>query len=458
MLARFTAKLIFFIALLAAPSARGAENVVTENLDTLIQAALSGNPELRASASRWEMFKSRVKLAGTLDDPMLMLKIQNGIFTDPVNFTRDSMTQKVIGITQQIPYFGKRALREEVAAREADAQHFTHEERALELTRMVKEAYYQIGSTDHEMHLLDKNIEIIEAFITLAQTKYSVGQGAQQDIFKAQLERSKMLDMRISLEQQRKSLAIGLNALLYRPSNTVVGHVPDFGLGGVLPDAEQLLAIAEKNSPALKGLRSQLLKGASSYALAQKEKYPDFNVSFEYMQRQPAMGGDGADMYSLGLSFNLPRRERREAMLAESSSEINMAAEELNGTMNSIASRIADLLAQMERRSKLAELYKTGIIPQAEQSLESATIGYRVSKVDFLTLLDNRVTLFNYEHMYFDSLTDYQVKKAQLEALIGADLGKTELPQVGTPAKVVPSAGHGGHGEVSPPSPPRPSP
>ena len=81
-----------------------------------------------------------------------------------------------------------------------------------------------------------------------------------------------------------------------------------------------------------------------------------------------------------------------------------------------------DLLAQLERRKKLAELYKTGIIPQAEQSLESATIGYRVNKVDFLTLLDNRLTLFNYEREYYDSIADYQMKRAQLEALVGKDL------------------------------------
>ena len=49
------------------------------------------------------------------------------------------------------------------------------------------------------------------------------------------------------------------------------------------------------------------------------------------------------------------------------------------------------------------ELYKTGIIPQAEQSLESATIGYRVNKVDFLTLLDSRMTLFNYEREFYES-------------------------------------------------------
>jgi outer membrane protein, heavy metal efflux system len=423
MLARFICAFSLVSALTVLP-ARAAETLPPENLNSLIHLALADNPELKASSSRWEMFKSRVKQAGSWDDPMLMLKIQNGLVTKPLSFTSDSMTQKVIGITQQIPYFGKRALRQEIAAREADAFHFAHEERGLELVRMVKEAYYQIASTDHELGLLDSNIQVMDTFITLAQTKYSVGQGAQQDIFKAQLERSKMLDMRITLEQQRKSLAIALNALLFRPASTPVGPIPDFGIGDALPTAEQLLSLAEKNRPSLKALRAQLLKGTGSYALAQKEKYPDFNVSFEYMQRQPAMGGDGADMYSLGVTFNLPvHKERREAMLAESSSEITMAAEELNASMNSIASGIADLLAQMERRSKLMELYKTGIIPQAEQSLESATIGYRVNKVDFLTLLDNRVTLYNYQHMYYDSLTEYQVKKAQLEALVGSDLG-----------------------------------
>lgn len=420
---RFTLAFLLLITFFSSASLHAGQSAAPEGLPALIDTALAHNPELKASASRWESFKSRVKQAGSLDDPMLMLKIQNGLVSDPLNFSKDSMTQKVIGISQQLPYFGKRALREEIAAREADTYHFGHEERRLELVRMVKEAYYQIYFTDRALAILDKNIGTIETFITLTETKYSVGQGAQQDIFKAQLERSKMLDMRISLEQQRKSLAISLNSILYRPVNTAVGPIPEFGIGEPLPAAEKLMEIAEENRPALKSLRAQILKGKGSYALAQKEFYPDFNVAFEYMQRQPAMGSDGADMYSLGVTINLPvRREKRQAMLAESSSEITMATEELNSTRNTIATGIADLLAQMERRRKLVELYKTGIIPQATQSLESATIGYRVNKMDFLSLLDSRVTLFNYEREYFDSLADYQVKKAQLEALIGHNL------------------------------------
>src|SRR5690242_19141960 len=86
-----------------------------ENLSSLIDAALAHNPELKASDARWQMFSNRVAQARTFDDPMLMLKIQNGIFTDPFNFRKDPMTQKVIGISQQFPFWGKRGLKGEVA-------------------------------------------------------------------------------------------------------------------------------------------------------------------------------------------------------------------------------------------------------------------------------------------------------------------------------------------------------
>ncbi|MCM2358263.1 MAG: TolC family protein [Geobacteraceae bacterium] len=413
---------LLFFPLLLNP-VRAEEAGPAENLSQLGAAAIANNPELKASEARWQMFKNRASQARALEDPMLMLKIQNGIVEDPFNFRMDVMTQKVIGISQQLPFWGKRQLRGEVAAWEAESYRWGVEERRLELARMVAEAYYQAYFTDKSLEIVARNIRILDDFITLAETKYSVGQGAQQDIFKAQVERSRMLDMQISLEQQRKSLQANLNALLYRPADTPVGKIPDFEIRPLPQTAAELRLIARENRPLLKGLAALIEKGRAGQRLAEKEFYPDFNVSLEYMQRDRAMEEEGLDMYSLGVTFNLPlQRERRRAMVAESSSEITMAGAELDTLKNGIDSGISDLLAQLERRRKLAELYRSGIIPQAEQSLESATIGYRVNKVDFLTLLDNRVTLFNYEREYYDSLADYQMKRAQLEALIGKEL------------------------------------
>ena len=413
--------LLFFVFLIKPVMAEQVKPA--ENLSQLIDKAIADNPEVKASDARWQMFRTRIVQARALEDPMLMLKIQNGMVKDPFNFKMDPMTQKVIGISQQLPFWGKRDLKAELAAREADSYKWQVEERKLELRRMVAETYYQLYFTDKSREILEKNIAIIDVFITLAETKYSVGQGAQQDIFKAQVERSKMLEMGITLKQQRKSLQANLNALLYRPADTPVGLIPNFEIKPVALSADELRVMALENRPILKSLNSQIDKGKVGQKLAQKEFYPDFNVSFEYMQRDKFEMSDGADMYSLGVTFNLPvQKQRRQAMVAESSSEITMATEELNATKNTIDAGISDLLAQMERRNKLAELYRTGIIPQAEQSLESASIGYSVNKVDFLTLQDNRITLFNYERELYDSMADYQMKLAQLEALVGQSL------------------------------------
>lgn len=421
---RFAAA-VFSLLLFLSPlgPALAEETKPAESLSWFVQTALVNNPELKSSDARWQMFRNRIAQARTFEDPMLTLKIQNGIFTDPFNFRKDTMTQKVIGISQQLPFWGKRDLKGEVAAKEAESYKWQVEERKLELRRMVAETYYQLYFTDKSREIVDRNIKILDDFITLAETKYSVGQGAQQDVFKAQVERSKMFDMQITLEQQRISLQASLNALLYRSADTPVGAIPDFDIKPLGLYPQDLRTVAAENRPLLKSLTALIDKGKAGHKLAEKEFYPDFNVSFEYMQRERFEGSSGDDMYSLGGTFNLPvQRERRHAMVAESSSEINMATEELNSTKNSINSGISDLLAQLERRRKLVDLYKTAIIPQAEQSLESATIGYRVNKVDFLTLLDNRMTLFNYERELYDSLADYQMKLAQLEALVGNEL------------------------------------
>ncbi|GFE58903.1 RND transporter [Geobacter sp. AOG1] len=406
-----------------------------ENLANLVASALANNPELKSSQSRWQMYANKAKQASALEDPMFMFKLQNMLAREPFVFNKDPQSAKVIGISQQIPFWGKRALREEVAQYEGEAYKWAVEERKLELTRMVKETYYQLWAVDKAQEIIGKNLKIIDDFVTIAETKYSVGQGVQQDIYKAGLERSKMLDMQITLKQQRKSLEANLNYLLYRPGNTPVGTIADFTLPQLSLTAEQLNETAFEKRPQVKSLIMQTEKGKASHRLAQKEFYPDFNLSFEYMFREriatDMVSDPGYNMFTVGLTFNLPfQQERRRAMLAESTSETSMATEELNGLKNSIRYSINDTLAQMERRQKLVELYKSGIIPQAEQSLESAVIGYRVNKVDFLTLLDGRVNLFNYERELYESQSEYMMKLAQLEATVGVELASTPaVPQ-----------------------------
>jgi outer membrane protein, heavy metal efflux system len=403
------------------------EPEAVEQLSSLITTALTNNPELKSSQARWQMFAGKAKQASSLEDPMFMFKLQNMLVREPFVFNKDPQSARVIGISQQLPFWGKRAIKQEVADLEAESYKWATEERKLELTRMVKETYYQIWAVDKSIGIVNKNLRILADFVTIAESKYSVGQGVQQDIYKAGLEKSKMLDMQITLKQQRKSLEANINYLLYRPGNTPVGTVADFALPQLLLSAEQLNQTALETRPQIKSLASLTGKGQASHRLAQKEFYPDFNLSFEYMFKNAIatemITDPGYNMFTLGVTFNLPfQQEKRHAMIAESTSETTMATEELHGLKNSISYTINETLAQLERRRKLVELYKEGIIPQAEQSLESAVISYRVNKVDFLTLLDGRMSLFTYERERYESEAEYMMGVAKLEAAVGMEL------------------------------------
>ena len=419
--------LLMLFFLFPAPAKADAAKVPPENLTALVAAGLANNPELKASAARWQMFASKVRQAGALDDPMVMLKVQNTPAREPFVFNKDTQSAKVIGLSQQLPFWGKRGLRRDVARYEADSYHWAFEERKLELTRMIKESYYQIWAVDKGLEIVSKNLRILTDFVTLTELKYTVGQGVQQDIFKAGLEKSKMLDMQITQQQQRKSLEATLNYLLCRPGNTPVGPVADFTLPFITLSREQLNAAAIDQRPQIKSLSSLENKAEASHRLARKERYPDFSLSAEYMIRDAVsteMATDpGDNMVSIGVTFNLPLQQgKRQAMVAESTFERAMATEELNALKNSISYTVNESLVQLERRRKLVELYKGGLIPQAKQSLESALIGYRVSKVDFLMLLDSRMNLFNLERELYESQAEYMMKLAQLEAAIGTDL------------------------------------
>ena len=400
-----------------------------EELSVLVATAIASNPEVKAAEARWQSFLSRISQVSSLDDPMLMLRISNALIRDPLNFKRDAMTQKVIGISQLFPFWGKLSLREELAGKEAEFYRWNIAERQLALARMVKESWYQLYFIDRSLEVLQRSLKLLDNLVTSAETRYAVGRGAQQDIYMAQLERSMLLETTTNLHQQRQSLQTAINALLYRPAETPVGAIPDFNLTKVTLPAEELLRLADEVRPALQALRANIAKGNVQRQLAQKEYFPDLTASFEYMQREPAMGGEGDDMYSAGVTFNLPlQNKRRRGMAAEAAAETSMAHYELESLRNSIRSGVSDALLQLQRAEKLVELYKTGILPQARQSLESAQINYQVGKVEFAGVLESWTRLYNYERSYHGMLAEHQMIVARLEALVGQELTSAAQP------------------------------
>lgn len=402
----------------------------SDDLDTLVALAMENNPEIRASAERWQMIVERSRQAGVLEDPMLMLRVQNALIRDPLNFQRDSMTAKVIGVSQKLPFYGKRDLMRDEAVFEAEAERWVVEERRIELRRMVKEAWYQIYLIDRSLETVDGTIRLLDDLIRLAESMYGVGKTGQQEIFQAQLERSKMEEMRIGLEQQRSIQVATLNSLVYRAPEIAIPPIPRMSIAPLSLSAAELESLALSQRPALKSLKARVDKTDASIRLAEKEVYPDVTLSLEYMQREPAMETPGDDMYGAQLTFNLPvQSARRQAKIAETQAEKRMANEEFASLQNQIRLGINSGLAQLERSRKLTRLYDMGLFDQANGAIESAMAAYRSDKAKFAEVLASHMALFNFEREYHGAMAEYQIQLATLENIVGTPLpSTTQMP------------------------------
>ena len=426
--------LILIMAGASSGAAFAGGNETFEDLSSLVKTALANNPGLKSSVADWKMNTAVIAQVSSYDDPMLMLDIDEATTKYPLDFQKIEKTKQVVGISQQIPYFGKLDLKGQAAAKQAESMQWMIDITKLELIRGVKDTYYQIYYTDKSLEIVNKNIRVLDDIITIAGIKYSVGQGMQQDIILAQVDRSKLLETKVILEQQRKSQEAALNALLYRRADTPVGRIPDFDVKPLAMTADDVRNYCWENNPKIKQLKADIAKAEVQLKLAHKEYYPDFNVFFDWGIRYALPPGtashtgstvdvEGLNVYTAGVNINIPiQLKRRAAAVEEAKANIMMTTEDLNNYMNGLDSAISDLLARLDKASKLVTLYKTGIIPQAQQSLESSTSNYRVNNMAFQAVLEARRTLFDYEQKYYENLAEYQKLVALGDAVVGVPL------------------------------------
>lgn len=397
------------------------------NIDQLVEEAILNNPEILAAKQKWEVFKEKVPQARALPDPMFGF----GIVNLPTNFSLkdEDMTMKEIFVSQMFPFYGKRKLMGEMAEKESEAVFNEIQEKANRIIKEVKSAYFELSHVYRTMLVVERNKRILEDFAKIAEARYSVGEGIQQDVLKSHVEVSKMVDELIMLAQRKRALEAKLNALLNRSPETQWGE-PEEVIFRKLPfTIEELQKIALEMNPTLKGMKKMIEAKEKAYALAKREYYPDFNLKFAYGQRDNTRASDGTpikrrDMLTGMIEMNIPifYHSKQSRKVAETKADILNWEAQYHSMKNEIFFMIAETVAMIHQRERQYELYRTGIIPQANLQIQAAMSAYRVNKADFMTLLDSQMTLYRYELEYHQALTEYEKNVAILGATVGKQL------------------------------------
>jgi len=390
-------------------------------LPSLIAEALENNPEIQAAYQEREAAQQRVSPAEALDDPMLEAGVINApLASSP--FNREDMTMKMIGLSQRLPFPGKRGLRKDVAAKDAEAIEQGYHETVNRVVHDLKTAYWDLGLTVEIIKLTEKNKQILERFLRIAEERYQVGQGSQADVLKAQTQVSRMLDRLLVLTREQPVLEAELIRILGRHMKGEILVPVPLQIQEVPLNLETLQQEALTQRPQLLALQSLIARNEKSVDLARRTYYPDFDVRLSYGQRDNMMDGTRRDdMVSMTVAVNLPvwRGNKIEPRIMESQAMRDQTVSLYQAQSNEVTARLRQQIAIAEQSLKSVKLYQTAILPQAKLTVESALAAYQVNRVDFLTLLDNQMTVFDFETSLITAMANYNKAVAEIDLLAG---------------------------------------
>ncbi|WP_051604151.1 TolC family protein [Methylobacter tundripaludum] len=398
------------------------ESILT--LNQAIELAITGNPGLAEIRARAEAMAAVPSQEGTLPDPTLKFGALY-LPTSSFNLHQDDFTMMEVGVSQEIPFPGKLGLREKIAEQEALAAADSVDEARLRLVREVKQSWWRLFYYDRALNLLDESEHFFQQLIDIAQAKYKVGKGSQQDVLLAQLELSKLKDEKLNLVIMRHSQNARINALLDRAAETSV-QIPaeaEFKLPVIIESALQDKALHIR--PLFAQHRKMLDAGLAKVDLAQKGFYPDFTVGAAYDARQNTPSGQSrSDFASVQLSINVPIYANRKQAKAvdQRQSELLQAQYALHDDHRKIQAEIAAKAVEYQQTKEKLLLLEHEIIPQAQQAVNSLLAGYQVSQTDFTDLLRTQLSFFQYQTQYWQALTNTQQILAELSAEVGEEL------------------------------------
>lgn len=386
-------------------------------LPDLIPEALARNPELVAVRKQWEAATNRIAQARSLDDPTLFVELFNAPKTFNVTQTQNS----IFGLSQSFPFPGKLALKGDVASRSADMMGQSVRAKERELIARLKQIYYDLFLADKAIQIHHEQINLLKQFFEIANAKFRAGKGAQVDVLKAQVELSVLHEKLPVLEQRRQTAQAMLNTLLDRDPRFPLASPQPPHEGRFNLDFEDLYRAAATARPELKAAELAVQRNEQSRALAQRQYYPDFNLSFRRFQNYQADDGFGAYV-AMSIPFSPWTKPKYDAAVQEAAAASAAARANLHTLENMTRFQIHDLLAKVRASWEVAVLYRTTVLPQAELGVEAARVGYQVGKSNFLDLLDADRAWRGFQLEYYRALVEREQRLAELEQVIGSDL------------------------------------
>lgn len=395
------------------------------SVDVLVAEALAKSPALVAARAEVAAARERVAPAGALPDPMLSLSYEN----DGPAFSLgvEPMTRLSLMAEQPIPWPGKLGARERLAAADADVVEARLARIRLSVEAAVRRAAARLLEARELRDVTREQGETWERIEAVARNRYAAGMGTQQDVLRAQSERTRLLQQaRRDETAQRIALAELRRLLLRGPDEpvTLSGRLAD--AVPVAPEAAAERVRAEEESPELALVRRAAARETLAIDLARRDRSPDLVASAGYMNR-----GSLPLMWAVGLGVSVPlfSSRKQEPRIREAEARLASARAAESDLRTRLLGRTEERLALLDQLAEEARLDRESLLVQDRLAVESALASYGTGSVPFVTVLEAIGTEFS----------DRRGALARLAGFLTAQADLLELSLEGVPA-MTPSA------------------
>src|SRR5580692_3726663 len=249
------------------------------SLRQLIQEAEQKNPQIAASFHAWQASRNIPKQASAL--PETQLSVQQFSVGSPrpfAGYSNSDFAYIGFGASQDIPYPGKRQLRAHVAEHEADSMEAQTDSARRAVVGNLKMVYFRLAYIQQTLGVLQRSDALLTLVQEASEARYRVGQGNQQDVLKAQLQHTKILQEVAHHHQEEGLLEAQIKQVLGRPQESADIVAETLTARSLSFSAPELLQKASEQNPDVRSKQASIRKQETQVELARKNFRPDFNV------------------------------------------------------------------------------------------------------------------------------------------------------------------------------------
>lgn len=375
-------------------------------LEEAVALAVDADPWLVGSQYTEGALNDEATAAATLPDPRMSVMAGN-FPVDTFDINQEAMTQLSLGVTQMFPRGESLALTRQQKQQLANQHPLLRLDRRARISQTVAQLWLEAFKAQESIRLIEKDRSLFEQLVDVALAGYSsaLGRARQQDVIRAQLELTRLSDRLTVLQQQQEVAQHRLSEWIGAPARAPIAPVlPTTSVIRPLPEDGTELVSAQsryefvRHHPALGALDQRIEATQTGIDLAKQKYKPEWGLTAQYGYRHnDPLGRDRADLFSIGVTFDLPvftgNRQDKEVSAAINRTEAARTEKHLLGRQ-----LMAELVTAVEQLARLEErqaLYNGKLLPQMAEQAEASLAAYNNDDGNFAEAVRDRIAELN---------------------------------------------------------------